>query len=122
MFRKVKEVENSDKYSFNGKGYSRIFILEKDKGKENQILKLLENFDKEEWDFYFGLEGYMRNNYVTLWDENEPTIELYYTHKFSIERVSEFVKLCKDELDADVLIKFKHRTSDDEDNVIRVHV
>ena len=114
MFRKVIISDVDHDRDFSGKGYSRIFINTKDKGKESKILKLLEDFDKDEFSFYYGLEGKNRKNYVTIWDESDPKIELYYTHKFSIDKVNDFVSKCKEELDADILVKFSLRNRDDE--------
>jgi hypothetical protein len=114
MFKKVIVHEHTNSRDFMGKGFSRIFIEPKDEGREGEVLKLLEKFDSEEFDFYFPLEGNQRDNYVTVWKENEPGIELYYTGKFSIERVEEFAQKCKQELGMNVLIKFSPRTGDEE--------
>ena len=102
MFQKVEKIKND---SFSGKGYSRIFILEKDKQAIDTILNILRTSDIEEFDGYFP-SNIEPNDYVAIWDE-EGRNELLYTHKFAIDDVEKFIKTCK-EFGVDVLVKFQY--------------
>jgi len=64
MFNKIESIKSSDE--FFSKGYSRIFILEKDKRSVDLVLSILKDFDQEEWESKFYLYRFSnRNTYKT---------------------------------------------------------